>query len=199
MMKLGCMSLSYQRQFAARQLDLDGFIERAYGLGLDGIDIHTGAFAATDPAYLRGIRMRALKRGIALSYIGVSSNFGKPAAQLPDEVATAKRWIDTAAFMLVRTDAGGTPLKTFVVGANASGSNTGSFVINDLGTAVSGAGTLQLTVGDNPVHMVVTAENGTQRTYELLIVRKSGPLGPTATPAPSRPAGSPPAAHTATA
>ena len=56
---------------------------------------------------------------------------------------------DTAAFMLVRTDAGGTPLKTFVVGANASGSNSGSFVINDLGTAVSGAGTRRLTIDNN--------------------------------------------------
>ena len=58
---------------------------------------------------------------------------------------------DTAAFMLVRTDAGGTPLKTFVVGANASGSNTGSFVINDLGTAVSGAGTRRLTIDNNGI------------------------------------------------
>jgi hypothetical protein len=58
---------------------------------------------------------------------------------------------DTAAFMLVRTDAGGTPLKTFVVGANASGSNSGSFVINDLGTAVSGAGTRRLTIDNNGI------------------------------------------------
>ncbi len=58
---------------------------------------------------------------------------------------------DTAAFMLVRTDAGGTPLKTFVVGANASGSNSGSFVINDLGTAVSGAGTRRMTIDNNGI------------------------------------------------
>jgi hypothetical protein len=61
------------------------------------------------------------------------------------------RPVDTAAFMLVRTDASGTPLKTFVVGANASGSNTGEFVINDLGTAVSGPGTNRLRIANNGV------------------------------------------------
>ena len=99
MMKLGCMSLSYKDEFGSGQLTLEGFIERAYELGLDGIDIHTRAFASTEPDYLRAIRMQALKRGIALSYIGVSSNFGKPQEQLEGEVATAKEWIDVAAAM----------------------------------------------------------------------------------------------------
>lgn len=112
MMKLGCMSLSYKDEFAAGTLDLEQFIERAYELGLDGIDIHTRALASTEPDYLRAIRMQALKRGIALSYIGVSSNFGKPQEQLEGEVDTAKHWIDVAAFMgipLVRVFAAWVP------------------------------------------------------------------------------------------
>ena len=99
MMKLGCMSLSYKDEFGAGQLDLEEFIERSYGLGLDGIDLHTRAFATTEPDYLRAIRMQALKRGLALSYIGVSSNFGKVQQELAEEVATAKHWIDVAEFM----------------------------------------------------------------------------------------------------
>ena len=100
MMKLGCMSLSYQREFTAGTLDLERFIDRAHQLRLDGIDLHTHAFASQDPAYLRSIRMRALKKGIALSYIGVSSNFGVPAGEkLDEQVATAKHWIDVAQFM----------------------------------------------------------------------------------------------------
>ena len=99
MMKLGCMSLSYKQEFADGLLDLEGFIERAYQLGLDGIDLHTGAFASIEEDYLRALRLQALKRGLALSYIGVSSNFGKPQNELAEEVATAKQWIDTAASM----------------------------------------------------------------------------------------------------
>ncbi|MDA0745976.1 MAG: sugar phosphate isomerase/epimerase [bacterium] len=99
MMKLGCMSLSYKDQFAAGKIDLVGFINRAYEMGLDGIDLHTRAFASTEPAYLRDIRMRCLKRGLALSYIGVSNNFGKPQAELPAVVDDVKKWVDVAAFM----------------------------------------------------------------------------------------------------
>jgi hypothetical protein len=47
---------------------------------------------------------------------------------------------DTAAFMIVRTNAAGSPLKTFVVGTNAAGADNGEFVVNDLGAAVGGPG-----------------------------------------------------------
>ena len=99
MLKLGCMSLSYKDEFGADKLDLEQFIERAYELRLDGIDLHTRAFGSLEPDYLLTLRMQALKRGIALSYIGVSSNFGKPLEELENEVTTAKQWIDVAAFM----------------------------------------------------------------------------------------------------
>lgn len=99
MMKLGCMSLSYKDQFSAGKLDLSGFLDKAGELRLDGVDIHTRAFAADDPAYLRDIRMRCLKRGLAISYIGVSNNFGRPQEELPDVVADVKHWVDVAEFM----------------------------------------------------------------------------------------------------
>jgi sugar phosphate isomerase/epimerase len=99
MIKLGCMSLSYKDEFRAGTLDLEGFVERAYQLGLDGIDIHTRAFASREPAYLRGIRMAALRRGLALSYIGISNDFGRPQEQLPGQVQMVKDWVDVAAFM----------------------------------------------------------------------------------------------------
>ena len=99
MMKLGCMSLSYKDQFGDGKLDLAGFIDKAAGLRLDGIDIHTRAFASEDPAYLRDIRMRCLERGLAISYLGVSNNFGRPQGELPDVVADVEHWIDVAEFM----------------------------------------------------------------------------------------------------
>ncbi|MFC1527016.1 sugar phosphate isomerase/epimerase family protein [Candidatus Latescibacterota bacterium] len=100
MMKLGCMSLSYKDEFGAGTLELEQFIDRAHDLRLDGIDIHTRAFASTEAEYLRSIRMRALKKGIALSYIGVSTNFGHADQEKQDEqVATTKEWVDVAAYM----------------------------------------------------------------------------------------------------
>ena len=97
MKKLGCMSLSYKDQFASGEIDLIRFIDKAYALRLDGIDIHTRAFASIDPDYLRDIRMRCLQRGLAISYIGVSNNFGKPEAELPAVVDDVNHWVDVAA------------------------------------------------------------------------------------------------------
>lgn len=99
MMKLGCMSLSYQQQFNAGKMDLFSFIERAYELRLDGIDIHVRAFASEEPEYLRKVRMRCLRRGLAISYLGVSNNFGVAEEELPAQVATVKEGVDVAAFM----------------------------------------------------------------------------------------------------
>jgi sugar phosphate isomerase/epimerase len=93
------MSLSYQEQFKSGRMDLLRFIERAYELRLDGIDIHTRAFASTEPAYLRDIRLRCLKRGLAISYIGISNDFGKTGPELEAQVKLVKQWVDIAAFM----------------------------------------------------------------------------------------------------
>ena len=100
MLKLGCMSLSYKDEFAAGTLDLEGFLDRARELRLDGVDLHTGSFASEEPDYLRSLRRRALDHGLALSYIGVSSDFGvRGQEELDAQVAEAKHWIDVAAFM----------------------------------------------------------------------------------------------------
>jgi hypothetical protein len=50
---------------------------------------------------------------------------------------------------MVRTDSVDQAMKTFVIGTNASGANNGSFVINDLGTAVTGPGANRLTIANN--------------------------------------------------
>jgi len=86
----------------------------------------------------------------ATSNVNVGIGTPTPARQLhlrgDNAVFRMDRSADTAAFMLVRTDVSGNPLKTFVVGTNASGVNTGEFVINDLGTAVGGVGNRRMTI-----------------------------------------------------
>ena len=109
MLKLGCMSLSYKDEFEAGTLDLEGFLDRARGLRLDGVDLHTRAFASDKPEYLRAVRKRALENGLALSYIGVSSDFGVLGTEeLDTQVSTAKHWIDVAEFITKSLMAGWT-------------------------------------------------------------------------------------------
>ena len=81
-------------------------------------------------------------------YLGVGTETPQRAVHLvgPNAVFRMDRSADTAAFLLVRTDALGNPLKAFVVGANASGPNQGEFIINDIGAAVGGGGQRRLTI-----------------------------------------------------
>lgn len=97
MIKLGCMSLSYKTAMAEGRMDLYDFIERAYELRLDGIDIHTGALASDDEAYLQEVRIRCLQRGLAISYLGISNDFGKTADEISAEIEMVKHWINVAA------------------------------------------------------------------------------------------------------
>ncbi len=91
MLKLGCMSLSYKDEFAAGTLNLEEFLDRARELRLDGVDLHTRGFASEEPDYLRALRRRAGDHGLALSYIGVSSDFGvRGEEELDAQVAAAR-------------------------------------------------------------------------------------------------------------
>lgn len=61
------------------------------------------------------------------------------------------RDVNSAAFLLVRTAQNNfnTVLKTFSVGATATGANDGEFVINDLGTSVGGGGSRRVTIDNS--------------------------------------------------
>jgi sugar phosphate isomerase/epimerase len=78
MMKLGCMSLSLPG------LDLDAFIEVCYRMQLDVIELHTRAFPSTDPNTLRAIKMKCLRKGLPIGYLGISNDFGKPETEHPE-------------------------------------------------------------------------------------------------------------------
>jgi hypothetical protein len=128
-----------------------------YRANLDGTTDFTNVTAIGYRAYVA--QSNSLVLGSIAGVNGASSNVNvgigtpTPARQLhlkgDDAVFRMDRSTDTAAFMLVRTDTGGNPQKTFVVGTNASGANTGEFVINDLGTEVAGPGSRRMTITNN--------------------------------------------------
>lgn len=112
MIRLGCLSLSYRDAFDAGRVNLDRFIELASEMRLDAIDIHSNAFPATDAPTLRRIRRNCHERGLDLSYIGISNNFGKSGDALRQDVALVKKWVDVASEMgipLVRVFAAWNP------------------------------------------------------------------------------------------
>ena len=59
------------------------------------------------------------------------------------------RDVDGASFFMVRTTSTGDVMKTFQVGTTASAVGTGEFIINDLGTEVSGYGVNRMKIANN--------------------------------------------------
>ena len=84
-------------------------------------------------------------------YLGVGTDTPQRAIHVtgPNAVLRLDRSADTASFLLVRTDEVGNPIKSFVVGVNASGANQGEFIINDLGSAVGGGGQRRMTISSD--------------------------------------------------
>ncbi len=104
MVKLGC--LCYQ------PTDIEAFVESVNAFRLDSIDFLRRAFSTIDPPYLRQVRMRCLKRGLPIGYLGVSGGFVGPDEEVRDRVETAKETVDMAAFVgaqLVRVFGGSYP------------------------------------------------------------------------------------------
>ena len=115
------------------------------GVQTGEIDLHAGQ--VTGPA------VSALAFDVAGNFavggalgVGIASPERAVHIRGSNAVFRMDRSVNTAAFMLVRTDAADAVLKTFVVGVNASGPNDGSFVINDLGASTAGSGSNRLLI-----------------------------------------------------
>lgn len=101
MIKISLFSLSYREALAAGQFDLFGVFDLASKMRLDGVDLEARQFASTDSDYLESLRMEAFRRGLAINYVGVRSDFGESGVKLRAEVDRVREWIDVAAFMRV--------------------------------------------------------------------------------------------------
>jgi sugar phosphate isomerase/epimerase len=101
MIKISLFSLSYRETQAAGQIDLFGIFDLASKMRLDGVDLEARQFASTEPGYLESLRMEAFRRGLAINYVGVRSDFGESGAKLGEEIDRVREWIDVAALMRV--------------------------------------------------------------------------------------------------
>ncbi|HEX9732766.1 MAG TPA: hypothetical protein VGG06_12355 [Thermoanaerobaculia bacterium] len=83
-------------------------------------------------------------------FLGVGTDNPVRSVHLQDRNAVFRmdRDVNSAAFLLVRTAPNNfnSILKTYAIGADASGVNAGRFIINDLGTALVGGGVRRLTI-----------------------------------------------------
>lgn len=117
MMRLSCLTLSYQNQFRAGKMDIFSFMETCRALNLDGVDIHMSALKSTDRAHLKEVRRRALDLGLSVSCMCVSTEFGRRAETIPAEIDKARQAIDIGIFL-------GAPVLRVFVGSAPSPDKT---------------------------------------------------------------------------
>src|SRR5437667_1676518 len=113
MMRLSCLTLSYQNQFKAGKMDIFSFLSTCRALDLDGADIHIGSLKNTERPHLKEVRRRALDMGLSISCLGVSTEFGRSAEAIPKELEKARQAIDVGIFL-------GSPVLRVFVGSPPS-------------------------------------------------------------------------------
>src|SRR5258707_12460557 len=79
MMRLSCLTLSYQNQFKAGKMDIFSFLTTCRALDLDGADIHINSLMNKGRPHLKEVRRKALDQGLSISCLGVSTEFGRSA------------------------------------------------------------------------------------------------------------------------
>lgn len=99
MMRLCCLSLSFRPEFAAKQMDEFKFIELCRQLELDGVDFNMGSLQSTDKEHLKKVKQACLTHGLGIACIGVSNNFGRPAAEQEAVQRDIRTGIDTAQYL----------------------------------------------------------------------------------------------------
>lgn len=117
MMRLSCLTLSYQNQFKAGKMDVFSFMNTCRSLDLDGVDLHMNSFANTERSYLKQVRRKALDAGLSISCLGVSTEFGRSAEAIPKELEKARQAIDVGMLL-------GAPVLRVFVGSAPSPDKT---------------------------------------------------------------------------
>ncbi len=117
MLRLSCLTLSYQNQFKAGKMDIFSFLSTLRAMGLDGADIHMSGLKNHDKPHLKEVRRRAVDHGLSISCLGVSTEFGRSAEAIPREIEKAKQAIEVGMFL-------GAPVLRVFVGSAPSPDKT---------------------------------------------------------------------------
>jgi sugar phosphate isomerase/epimerase len=78
MIKIGCAAYSYRDYLKDGRMSYEDFIEEAYKIGLDGVEMTLYWLPSKEPAYLRNLKRIALSQGLYISCAGISTNFCSP-------------------------------------------------------------------------------------------------------------------------
>jgi len=78
MIKIGCAAYSYREYLNDGRMKYEDFIEEAYRIGLDGVELTLYWLPSKDASYFRKLKRLSLYRGLPISCAGISTNFCNP-------------------------------------------------------------------------------------------------------------------------
>ncbi len=110
---VSCLTLSYGKQFSSGKMDIFSFLDTCRSLDLDGVDIHIQNLKGVDRAHLKDVRRQCLNRGLTISSLCVTTEYGRSAEAIPKELEKARQAIDVGMFL-------GAPILRVFVGSAPS-------------------------------------------------------------------------------
>lgn len=78
MIKIGCAAYSYRNYLKDGKMSYEDFIEEAYNIRLDGVEITLYWLPSREPQYFRKLKRLTLSRGLLISCAGISTDFCNP-------------------------------------------------------------------------------------------------------------------------
>jgi sugar phosphate isomerase/epimerase len=112
-MHVGSCAYSFRDYLTKGKMTLEGFLDKAVEMGLDGVELTAYYFPDTEPETLYSIKRMALKRGLDISGTAVGNNFCQAdPAKRAEQVAMVKKWLEHSVMLgapLMRVFAGGVP------------------------------------------------------------------------------------------
>ena len=96
-MRIGCCAYSYRRYLTSGEMTLEGFVDLAADIGVEGVELTSYYFPATEKDYLHSLKRHCLVKGISVSGAAVGSKLTLASAEeRAAEVRMVQEWLGHA-------------------------------------------------------------------------------------------------------
>ena len=95
MIKIGCCAYSYREPIKKGEMTIEGFIEEARKIRLDGVELTGYYFRSTEKPYLYELKRLCLEKGLPISMVSCGAHlWSAKKEERENAVDEIKRWID---------------------------------------------------------------------------------------------------------
>ncbi len=112
-MRVGCAAYSFRQYLTSGEMSLDGFLQKAVEMGLNGVELTAYYFKSTDDDDLYTLKRQCYLLGLQISATAVGNRFTHAdAGERAKQIQHVKDWVDISVKLgapCLRVFAGGTP------------------------------------------------------------------------------------------